>query len=227
VSEPDRRTATASIATPIAAPVPPAADPAAAGAACTPTEARAHACLATRARALRLTQQLGVTTTVDPSGWLHADVELHYRRARGGTIQPVMVRVGHDATDAAILADGGVLARCRQYNAAIDQLRQIGLQLAALVRDGRVQPVPGTPTAAAHAELARLDAVIAHRQATRMGLSTVRFAVLVEEIAWFQARSTELAPIVQAAERSASAAWDGDTEDVAIDGDSPLPPEGR
>ena len=219
MSAADRRTATASIATPIAAPVPPAAAPAAAGTACTPIEARAHACLATRARALRLTQQLGVTTTVEPSGRLNADIELHYRRARCGTIQPAMVRVGRDAPDTAVLADGGLLARCRQYNAAIDQLRQLGLQLAALVRDGRVQLVPGTPTASAHAELARLDAVIAHRQATRMGLSTVRLAVIVEEIAWFQARRTELAPIVQAAERSASAAWDGDTEDLALDGD--------
>lgn len=221
MSTPDRRTATASIATSIAAPVPPAADPAASGAVRAPAEARANACLATRARALRLTHQLGVATTVEPSGRLNADVELHYRRARGGTIQPVMVRVGHDAPDAAVLADGGVLARCRQYNATIDQLRQLGLPLAALVRDGRVQLAPGTPPASAHAELARLDAVIAHRQATRMGLSTVRLAVLIEEIAWFQARRTELAPIVQAAERSDSAAWDGDTEDVALDGDGP------
>jgi hypothetical protein len=218
VSEPGRRIATVPITPSIAAPVPPAAEPRSPGAVPTAIETRARACLALRSRALRLTQELGVTTTIDPSGWLTTGIELHYRRARGGTIEAVLVRVGHDAPDAAVLADGGVLARCRQYNAAIDQLRQLGLQLAAIVRDGRVELAAGRPVASAHAKLARLDEVIAYRQAARMGLSVVRLDVLVEEIAWFQILGAELAPIVQAAERSTSAAWDRDTEDVALDG---------
>jgi hypothetical protein len=178
----------------------------------------ANARIACRARALRLSQQLRVTTIVDESGWLKDKVELHYKRGRGGTIQPVTVRVGQDAPDAAVLADGGVLGRCREYNGAIDRLRQLGRQLTAMVREGRVQPAPGTALASTHAELARLDAVIERRQATQMGHSVVRLDVLVAEIALFQARAAEHAPIVQAAERSACATWDGDTQDIAPDG---------
>jgi hypothetical protein len=174
----------------------------------------ANARIASRARALRLSQQLRVTTIVDESGWLKDKVELHYKRGRSGTIQPVTVRVGQDATD----ADGGVLGRCREYNAAIDRLRQLGLQLATTVREGRVQPAPGTALASTHAELARLDAAIAQRQATQIGHSVVRLDVLVAEIAHFQARHAEHAPIVQAAERSACATWDGDTQEIALDG---------
>lgn len=177
----------------------------------------ANARIASRVRALRLSQQLRVTTMVDESGWLKDKVELHYKRGRGGTIQPVTVRVGQDATDAAVLADGGVVARCREYNAAIDRLRQLGLQLATMVREGRVQPAPGTALASTHDELARLDEVIAHRRATQMGHGTVRLDVLVAEISHFQARHAEHAPIVHAAERSARTTWDGDTQDIAVD----------
>jgi hypothetical protein len=181
-------------------------------------EHRATACIASRARALRLSQELGVTVTVDASGGLKDAVELQYRRVRGGTILPLLVRVGKDASDPRVLANGGVLARCREYKEAIDQLRQLGVQLAELMRDGRVQLAPGSAVASAEAELAQLDATIAHRQAIRMGLGTVRLDILSEEIAYFRTRGAELAPIVHEAERSRSAAWDGDTEDIALDG---------
>lgn len=168
------------------------------------------------ARALRLTRELHLTVTIDGSGWLKGHAELRYQRARGGTIQPVLVRVGHEALDADVLAEGGVLARCRAYNDALDQLRQLALRLGALVRDRLVVPVPGTVTAAAHDELARLDEVIARRQATHTGQSVVRLDVLAAETTYFQARGVALAPIVRAAERAASATWDGDTEDVPV-----------
>jgi hypothetical protein len=167
-------------------------------------------------RALQLTRELEVTTTIDGSGWLQRHVELRYQRGRGGTIQPLLVRVGQDALDADVLAEGGVLARCRAYNDALDQLRQLALRLGALVRDRLIAPVPGTATASAHDELARLDEVIAHRQATHMGQSVVRLDVLAAETTYFQARGVALAPIVRAAERAASATWDGDTEDVPV-----------
>jgi hypothetical protein len=178
---------------------------------------RATARIATRVRALRLSQQLGVTATIDESGWLNGDAELHYKRGRGGTIQPLLVRVGKDAPDALVLASGGVLARCREYNGALDLLRQLGLQLAALVRDGRIALVPGTPVAAAHDELAQLDVVIARRQAIQMGHSIVRLDVLAVEVAYFRGRGAELARTVQTVERAASATWEGDTEDVVLD----------
>lgn len=98
-------------------------------------------------------------------------------------------------------------------------LRQLGLQLAAVMRDGRVQLVPGTAVAATHAALARMDAEIADHQAThqatQMGRGVVRLDVLAAEIEFFQARYAEHAPIVRAAERSASTAWDGDTQGIA------------
>jgi len=164
-------------------------------------------------RALRLTRELLVTVTVDASGWPKDKAELRYQRGRGGTILPVLVRVGHDALDATVLADGDVLARCRAYNDALDQLRQLALRLRTLVRDGVLMPVPGTATASAYDELVRLDEVIAHRQATHMRQSVVLLDVLAAETAHFQARLVALAPTVRAAERAASATWDGDTED--------------
>jgi hypothetical protein len=92
---------------------------------------------ASLARALRLTRDLVVTVTIDESGWLKDNVELRYQRERGGTIQPVLVRVGHEALDADVLAEGGVLARCRAYNNALDQLRQLALRLGALATEQR------------------------------------------------------------------------------------------
>jgi hypothetical protein len=205
-------------ATTIAVPMPHATDRSSSNTAHAGISDLANARIASRARALRLSQQLQITTIVDESGRLKDKVELHYNRGRGGTIQPVTVRIGQDAPDAAVLADGGVLGRCREYNAAIDRLHQLGLQLATVVREGRVQLAPGTALASTHAELVRLDTAIAQRQATQIGHSVVRLDVLVAEIAHFQARDGEHAPIVQAAERSACATWDGDTQDIALDG---------
>lgn len=214
MSEPGRAMAT----TTLTVQVPHATDRAPANTAHATIADLANARIASRARALRLSQQLRITTIVDESGWLKDKVELHYKRGRGGTILPATVRVGQDAADAAVVADGGVVGRCREYNTAIEQLRQLGRQLATMVREGRVQAAPGAALASTYAELARLDAVITHRQATQMGHSVVRLDVLVAEIAFFQARHAEHAPIVQAAERSACATWDGDTQDIALDG---------
>jgi hypothetical protein len=212
MSEPGKTLAATAIALPM-----PAAPPAPLDTARNLIGDRVLARVASRARALHLSQRLRINTIVDESGWLRANVELHYKRGRARTIQPVMVRVGQDAADSDVLADGGILGRCRKYNEAIDRLRQLGLQLAAMLRDGRIQLVPGTEVWSAHAELAQLDDTIAQRQTTRMGHGAVLLDVLATEIAFFESRGAELTPIVLAAERSASATWDGDTQDVALD----------
>lgn len=62
----------------------------------------------------------------------------------------------------------------------------------------------------------RLDATIAQRQARHMGHGVAYLDVLATEIAYFEARGTDLAAIVSAAERSAGNAWDGDTQEMPL-----------
>jgi hypothetical protein len=59
--------------------------------------------------------------------------------------------------------------------------------------------------------------MVAARQVEHMGHGIARLQTLVRETAHLEGRHAQLAAIVQAAERSAPAAWDGDTEDVVID----------
>jgi hypothetical protein len=80
-----------------------------------------------------------------------------------------------------------------------------------MVRDGRIELTPGTEVASAYAELTRLEDTIAQRQATRMGTCAVRLDVLATETAYFEAHGPALTAIVLAAERSASATWDGES----------------
>jgi hypothetical protein len=181
-------------------------------------EDRVRAHKAIQMRSLQLSQQLGINTVVDVSGWLGSNVELLYHRDRVDAIQPILVRVGQDAADREVLAGGGIRGRCRKYNEAIDRLRELDLRLGVIVRDRRIEVLPGTVLAAAHAELARLEATIAQRQAAQMGRNVVHLDVLALEIAFFAARVAELTPIVIEAERAAAASWDGDTQDVVFDG---------
>lgn len=121
------------------------------------------------ARALRLGQLLRARVLIDEGGWLRGDIEIAYQRERGNTIRPITIRVGLETRDDEVLADGGPVARCRRYNAAITKLGQLGLQLAENVRAGRVTIRPGSPIAEAHRELDGLDARIAARQGKHMG----------------------------------------------------------
>lgn len=170
-----------------------------------------------RSRVLQLARQLEVCTVIDDSGWLCADVEIRYRRHQGGTIYPVMVRVGSDARDEELVANGGVVGRCGRYNDALNKLRQLGVRLAAATEEHRIALVAGSTIAYAHRELSRLDALIIHRQVMYMGHRTVRLHRLVRESEFFEDRYAALAPIVLAAEQGVITAWDGDTQEMGFD----------
>jgi hypothetical protein len=96
------------------------------GAASDATSAIADANQLNLARALRLGQLLRVRVLIDESGWLRGDIEIAYQRERGNTIRPITIRVGLETRDDEVLADGGPVARCRRYNAAITSSASLG-----------------------------------------------------------------------------------------------------
>lgn len=155
-----------------------------------------------RERARKLGRRLRVDVAVDQTGWLGVrEVELSFRRAPDGTIRPAGVRVAPDANEDDIVGSGGIVARCAEYNAAICALRQLGEQLAKAVRHGRIRLVPGSPVVYAHHQLARIDELIAHRQAIMMGNGVVRAGTLIREIQFFKRCDAHLAPVVLAAKQ--------------------------
>jgi hypothetical protein len=147
-------------------------------------------------RARKLGQHLRLEVAIDRTHWLRREVELVFTRNPDGTLRPVTVRVGREASDEEVVADGGVVARCEQYNAALGRLRQLATQLTEAVRDRRIALVPGSPIAYAHRELARLDELIGRRQVSYMGNGVVRLAFLIQEIAFFDGRNRIHATIV-------------------------------
>lgn len=169
-------------------------------------------------RAIRLAQLLRVHVLVDESGWLRGDVEVTYQRDRGNTIRPITVRVGLETRDEDVLADGGPVALCRRYNAALAKLGHLALRLGERVRGGQVTIRPGSPIAEAHRELDGLDAMIAARQTKHMGHGTVRLRTLVTETELLENRHAQLAAIVSSslAESSVSKSWDGDTQEMDL-----------
>lgn len=169
------------------------------------------------ARALQLGHLLRVYVVVDHTGWLSRDVEIVYQRERENTIQPITVRVGRDARDEDVLADGGALGICRTYNASIEDLRQLAIRLAAVVREGRIAVPAGSDLEAAQRELSGLAADILARQMKYMGNCVVRLDRLRLEIAYFEGRHAHLLPIVIAAEREAHPTWEADTKELALD----------
>lgn len=158
-----------------------------------------------QARALRLSTALGMRVGVDATGWLNEQIAIFYRLRRRRTIRAYFVRVGHIAPDAAVSGEHGVRARCRRYNAALEQLHQLADQLETRVRSGRVTLVPNSALADAYQELSGLDERIASRQATHMGSGVVYLDRLGDEIALFDGWIARLAPIVEEAELAASA----------------------
>lgn len=168
------------------------------------------------ARALRLGQLLRVRVLIDERGWLRGDIEIAYQRARANTIRPITIRVGLEIRDEDVLADGGAVALCGRYNAALAKLGQLAFQLAESVRAGRVTIRPGSPIAEAHRELDGLDAMIAARQSKHMGHGVVRIRTLVTEVELLESRHAQLAAIVSASrtKSSVNTSWDGDTQEM-------------
>lgn len=168
------------------------------------------------ARALRLGQRLRLRVLVDEGGWIRGDVQIAYQRGRGNTIRPITVRVGLETRDEEALTDGGPVALCRRYNAALDKLGQLAFRLAERVRAGQVTIRPGSAIAQAHRELDGLDAMVAARQAKHMGHGVVMLRTLVTETELLESRHARLAGIVSPslAESSVSTSWDGDTQEM-------------
>jgi len=156
-------------------------------------------------RARKLGRRLRIEVAIDRTHWLRREVELVFTRNPDGTLRPVTVRVGREVSDEEVLADGGVVARCEQYNTALGRLRQLAARLNEAVRDGRIALVPGSPIAYAHRELARLDELIERRQGITMSRGVVRAATLFREIEFFGRCDAHLAPILRAAMRPARA----------------------
>jgi hypothetical protein len=169
------------------------------------------------ARALQLGNHLHVPVIVDHTGWLNRGVEIIYRRELGGSIHPCEVRVGRDANDDDVLADGGAPGICRKYNEAIEKLRQLAIRLAAIAGAVGVDVVGDSHLDAAQRELFELDALIASRQLHHMGSGVVRLDRLRSEIAFFEQRHAWLRPIVIAAEQAAFPSWDADTTELERD----------
>lgn len=159
--------------------------------------------MARHARALRLSRELRIQVVVESAGWLKDKIEIVYHRERRHTIRPYFVRVGHLASDADLSGEHGVWARCRRYNAALEQLHQLAAKLATMVRTGSVTLVPGSAVSYAGQQLSRLDELIASRQAKTMGNRVVRLDILGEEIELFARCDAHLAPIIEQAERAA------------------------
>jgi hypothetical protein len=153
-------------------------------------------------RARRLGWHLRVQVAIDDTGWLRSEIELVFTKNPDGTLRPLKVRVGWEASDEQVLAHGGVVARCAQYNGEVRRLRQLGKRLDELVR-GRIILPHGSPIAYAHSALSpsRLDALIAERQESCMGHGTCRLAWLLREIEFFRRYDAQFAPIVLAAEQ--------------------------
>jgi hypothetical protein len=156
-------------------------------------------------RARKLGRRLRIEVAIDRTHRLRREVELVFTRKPDGTLGPVTVRVGREASDDDVLADGGVVARCEQYNAALGRLRQLAAQLTEAVRDARVALVPGSPIAYAHRELAQLDELIERRLRSTLSRGAVRTAILVREIEFFARCDAHLTPILRAAMRPAHA----------------------
>jgi hypothetical protein len=175
------------------------------------------------ARALRLTELVGLRVIIDQTGWLRGDIEIAYQRDRDRSLFPIRVHIASDARDEDLLADGGPVTACQRYNAAIVNLGQLARDLAAMGHAGQL--APGAPLAKVRRELDRLQAMVAARQLARMGYGIARLQTLVSETAYLDARHAQLAAMVEAA--GASAAWEGDTEDVPLDHSPTGPREDR
>jgi hypothetical protein len=155
-------------------------------------------------RARKLGHYLGVEVAIDTSGWLRHEIEIVVDRRPDLLLWPIKVRVGAKVTDDAVLAHGGIVAACVEYNGVLVRLRQLAEQVAALVREGAVRSGPGSALAYANVNLVKLDQLIAQRQAASMRGDTVLLSRLRREIDFFLRCDAHLTPIVLAAARATS-----------------------
>ena len=160
--------------------------------------------LLNHARALRLETQLKLRTVVEESDRLGADVEIVYEHVRqaSSAIRPITVRVGRDASDADVLAHGGITAACRRYNAALARLHDLAARLAEL--EGRFPFESDPDLDHAHQVLPQLDGLTGRRQALYMGCNVVLLATLRSEIEFFESYDDRMAPAIVTAERTAA-----------------------
>ncbi|HEY4240137.1 MAG TPA: HNH endonuclease [Kofleriaceae bacterium] len=168
----------------------------------------APAALATDARirvsaehAEDLARRLGVPVEIDTTGRLKSGVELHYARAPNGDIRPLRIIAGSAALVDDVLVHAAVIRRITRYNGTLGELRRLWDRLVVLF-DGR----PGVPRAGAawesYQELAKLDDLIALRQAAKFGGGVIDGAALDEEITFFESMRARHAGVIAEAERS-------------------------
>lgn len=175
------------------------------------------------ARALRLTELVGLRVIIDQTGWLRGDIEIAYQRDGNHSLFPIRVHIANDARDEDLLADGGPVTACQRYNAAIANLGQLARELAAIGHAAQLAPEPRLPRSAV--SWTDSKAMVSARQLARMGYGIARLQTLVSEAAYLEARHAQLAAMVEAA--GASAAWEGDTEDGPLDHGPTGPGEDR
>ena len=65
----------------------------------------------------------------------------------------MLTRVGREARDEDVLADGGAPGVCRRYNEALNKLRQLAIRLAAVLRESHLEVVADSDLDAAQREL--------------------------------------------------------------------------
>ena len=68
-------------------------------------------------RARVLGRRLRIQVAIDDTGWLRSEIELVFTKAPTGTLEPITVRVGCEASNDDVLAQGGVAARCESTTA--------------------------------------------------------------------------------------------------------------
>ena len=147
-----------------------------------------------------LSERLHLPVEIDST--LHDGIELHYVLESNRDIRPTVVRIGPQALVTDILAHGNVAVRITRYNGAIGKLRKLWDRLVALVKRTGQPLREGTNAWKSYHELAKLDELIAKRQATRMAEGAVDPLVLDQEIEFLEGYRAHHETIVAEAEAS-------------------------
>jgi len=161
-------------------------------------DARAHV---TPDRIDELSTRLGLPVEIDESGKLGSGVELHYERGSNGDIQPTVVKVGPDALIDDILAHRDVIPRITRYNGKLGKLRRLWDRLVVMFEGGANVPRSGAAWES-YQELAKIDDLIATREAARMGKGVVDPEVLDHEIEFLEGYRLHHEGVVAEAEQS-------------------------
>lgn len=133
-----------------------------------------------------------IPVEIDGSGWLRMSGEVQYERLADRTIYPALVRMAPDAKVSELLGNGGILARCKRYNAALTNMRTLRDNFEAMVTTLGSLVELDADFANAHSELSSLEAQIDGRQKRSMGHRKVLLATLDAEIAYWEVRHRAL-----------------------------------